>query len=75
MITVAVPFFWILPCKKVADTLKSVNKMKQKKHQYKIAWFNCQGILTCNEKRTMLANDFENYRLDVLAMQLAHLSP
>ena len=59
--------------KKIPETLKSVNKMKQKKHDHRIASFKYQGIVSSNAKCTTLTNDFENHRLDILAMQKIHL--
>ena len=38
----------------------------------KIGSFNCQGILTSESKRQLLADDFERYGLKVLALQETH---
>jgi len=54
------------------DTLKNIYKTMKK--QYRIATFNCQGLATSESKCTMLANDFEKYKLDALTVQETHLS-
>ena len=39
----------------------------------KIGTFNCQGILTTAANQQMLVNDFELYKMSVLAIQEMHI--
>ena len=46
--------------------------MKQKIQR--IASFNCLGLLTSSYKKMMIADDFEKYHLNALAVQETHMT-
>ena len=53
-------------------TLKE-NKIIKAKHIQKIGSFNCQGLVQSKVKLRTLADDFESYKLQFLAIQETHL--
>ena len=45
----------------------------KKKNIHKIGSFNCQGLVTSQIKKQLLADDFERYTLTALAIQETHM--
>ena len=48
--------------------------MKEKnERKHRIATFNCQGLVTSDAKKRLLADDFEEYQLTMMAVQETHM--
>ena len=46
---------------------------KKNNHLQKIGTFNCRGLVSSKAKQQMLADDFERYKLAILAIQETHM--
>ena len=48
---------------------KQYTMKKKNNHLQKIGTFNCRGLVSSKAKQQMLADDFERYKLAILAIQ------
>ena len=46
---------------------------KKNNHLQNIGTFNCRGLVSPKAKQQMLADDFERYKLAILAIQETHM--